>query len=96
MKDAIATENFEEAAKLRDEARDLESNLQLEEMTNDMSIEHFLDNSISSWMAGVGEHSDIVMSTRIRLARNLNGYRFPLAFTEDEAHKIDQSVSATF
>ncbi|TQR17265.1 protein arginine kinase [Psychrobacillus soli] len=60
-----------------------------------MSIERFLDNSISSWMAGDGEHSDIVMSTRIRLARNLNGYRFPLAFTEDEAHKIDQSVSAT-
>ena len=60
-----------------------------------MSIEHFLDNSISSWMAGDGKHSDIVMSTRIRLARNLNGYRFPLAFTEDEAHKIDQSVSAT-
>ncbi|WP_391123390.1 protein arginine kinase [Psychrobacillus sp. L3] len=60
-----------------------------------MSIERFLDNSPSSWMAGIGDHSDIVMSTRIRLARNLNGYRFPLAFTEDEAHKIDQSVSAT-
>ncbi|MEI4771061.1 protein arginine kinase [Psychrobacillus sp. FJAT-51614] len=60
-----------------------------------MSIERFLDNSPSSWMAGNGEHSDIVMSTRIRLARNLNGFRFPLAFTEDEAHKIDQSVSAT-
>lgn len=27
MKDAIATESFEEAAKLRDEARDLESQL---------------------------------------------------------------------
>ncbi|WP_391210001.1 protein arginine kinase [Psychrobacillus sp. L4] len=60
-----------------------------------MAIERFLDNSPSSWMAGSGDHSDIVMSTRIRLARNLNGYRFPLAFTEDEAHKIDQSVSAT-
>ena len=46
-------------------------------------------------MAGRGEHSDIVMSTRIRLARNLTGYRFPLAFTEDEAHRIDQSISAT-
>lgn len=65
------------------------------EVTKRMSIERFLDNSISSWMVGNGEHSDIVMSTRIRLARNLNGYRFPLAFTEDEAHKIDQSVSAT-
>ncbi len=67
----------------------------LQEVIEQMSIEHFLDNSISSWMAGEGKHSDIVMSTRIRLARNLNGYRFPLAFTEDEAHKIDQSVSAT-
>ncbi len=46
-------------------------------------------------MEGNGEHSDIVMSTRIRLARNLNGYRFPLAFSEDEAHKIDHSVSST-
>ncbi len=60
-----------------------------------MVIEKFLDNSLSSWMAGRGEHSDIVMSTRIRLARNLTGYRFPLAFTEDEAHRIDQSISAT-
>ena len=66
-----------------------------QEVTKAMSIERFLNNSISSWMVGNGEHSDIVMSTRVRLARNLNGYRFPLAFTEDEAHKIDQSVSAT-
>lgn len=66
-----------------------------EEVTIHMSIENFLDNSRSSWMEGEGEHSDIVMSTRIRLARNLNGFRFPLAFTEDEAHKIDQSVSST-
>ena len=45
-------------------------------------------------MAGEGEHADIVMSTRIRLARNLTGYRFPLSFTENEALQVDQAVSA--
>ena len=29
------------------------------------------------WYLGVGEQSDIVVSTRIRLARNLNEYPFP-------------------
>lgn len=59
-----------------------------------MTIERFLNNSATSWMAGEGEHSDIVMSTRIRLARNLTGYRFPLSFTENEALQVDQAVSS--
>ncbi|MGE6489614.1 protein arginine kinase [Paenisporosarcina sp. NPDC076898] len=59
-----------------------------------MSIERFLNNSVTSWMAGEGQHADIVMSTRIRLARNLTGYRFPLSFTENEALQVDSAVSA--
>ncbi len=59
-----------------------------------MSIERFLENSVSSWMAGQGGHSDIVMSTRVRLARNLTGYRFPLSFSENEALQVDQAVSS--
>lgn len=59
-----------------------------------MSIERFLENSVSSWMAGEGEHADIVMSTRVRLARNLTGYRFPLSFSENEALQVDQAVSS--
>lgn len=56
-------------------------------------MNRFLKNQVTSWMESAGEHADIVMSTRIRLARNLEGYRFPLAFTEDEAHKIEQTIS---
>lgn len=42
-----------------------------------MSIEHFLNRSTTGWMNGEGEASDIVLSTRIRLARNVANYRFP-------------------
>ncbi len=31
----------------------------------------------ATWMKGSGMHSDIVMTSRIRLARNLRGYSFP-------------------
>ncbi|MFC4355412.1 protein arginine kinase [Chryseomicrobium palamuruense] len=58
-----------------------------------MDMDRFLKKQVTSWMESAGEHADIVMSTRIRLARNLEGYRFPLAFTEDEAHKIEQTIS---
>ncbi|MBM7699854.1 protein arginine kinase [Kurthia huakuii] len=45
------------------------------------------------WMEGDAEYGDIVMSTRIRLARNLKDYRFPRAFSDDEAFKLDQTIS---
>ncbi|MFA1641903.1 protein arginine kinase [Chryseomicrobium aureum] len=58
-----------------------------------MDMNRFLKNQVTSWMESSGEYADIVMSTRIRLARNIEGFKFPLAFTEDEAHKIEQTVS---
>lgn len=58
-----------------------------------MSIENFIRNAVTGWMAAHGEHSDIVMSTRIRLARNLTGYRFPIAFTEDDAMAVDKATA---
>ena len=36
------------------------------------------------------------MSTRIRLARNLTGYRFPIAFTEDDAMAVDRVATWCF
>ena len=57
-----------------------------------MNIEHFLKNTLPSWIKATGEHADIVMSTRIRLARNLTGFRFPASFSEEDAKKIDESV----
>lgn len=58
-----------------------------------MSIEKFMQNALSGWMGTHGEHSDIVLSTRVRLARNLRGYRFPIAFSEQEASTVDQLVT---
>lgn len=59
-----------------------------------MSIEKFMQSAVTGWMAAHGEHSDIVMSTRIRLARNLKGYRFPIAFTEEQAMAVDREIAA--
>lgn len=42
-----------------------------------MSFEELLDNPLASWMAGKGPEGDIVLSSRIRLARNLAGEPFP-------------------
>ena len=57
-----------------------------------MSIEKFIEDAKTSWMAAHGEHSDIVMATRIRLARNLTGYSFPIASKEDGALAVDKMV----
>lgn len=58
-----------------------------------MSIEKFMRNAVTAWMTTYGENSDIVMSTRVRLARNLTGYRFPIAITEEEAMAVDRAVT---
>lgn len=58
-----------------------------------MSIEKFIQHASTGWMAGGGKHSDIVMTTRIRLARNIKGYRFPIAATGEEIHQVDQLVA---
>lgn len=58
-----------------------------------MNIEHFLKSESPSWMDVKGHEADIVMSTRIRLARNLNEYRFPLSFSDEEATKVDELVT---
>lgn len=58
-----------------------------------MSIEKFIQSAVTGWMTGEGEHADIVMSTRVRLARNLRGYRFPIASTEEEALLVDKMAA---
>ncbi len=56
-------------------------------------IESFLERATPAWMSVEDDYSDIVISTRIRLARNLDGYRFPLSFTENEALQVEQAVT---
>ncbi len=59
------SEQFEEAAKLRDQIKVIG-------MTLDLSL---LPDGGVTWLDASGEHAGIVLSTRIRLARNLEGYR---------------------
>lgn len=59
-----------------------------------MEIKHFLHVDTANWMNGDEKHGDIVMSTRIRLARNLSDYRFPRAFNDEEALAIDRNLSS--
>jgi Arginine kinase len=44
---------------------------------NFMTIENLLDTPLAPWMMGGGPDGDIVLSSRIRLARNLEGVPFP-------------------
>lgn len=61
-----------------------------------MEIEHFLAHAMPSWMHTDNKYEDIVVSTRIRLARNLNDFRFPLCVSEDEAMQIDRAIRNVF
>ena len=56
-----------------------------------MNIEHFLTLANQNWMQSESD-SDIVISTRIRLARNIANVRFPISFTEQDAEQIDQQL----
>lgn len=58
-----------------------------------MGNDRYMQNAVTGWMVPHGEHSDIVMSTRIRLARNLQGVRFPIAFSDEQAEEVGQLVS---
>ena len=43
-----------------------------------MSIKQILDDAHSPWMDGQGQESDIIISSRIRIARNLAICLFPI------------------
>lgn len=58
-----------------------------------MANDRYMQNAITGWMIPHGEHSDIAMSTRIRLARNLREFRFPISFTDEQAEEVGQIVS---
>ncbi|OLS35020.1 protein arginine kinase [Bacillus sp. MRMR6] len=53
-----------------------------------MSLERFINQAMSSWMSEEGPDSDIVLSSRVRLARNFEEYKFPTLFSTEEAQAI--------
>ena len=50
----------------------------------------------SKWMQGDGKESDIVISSRIRLARNLAGYSFPHLLNHEQAMQVVEKVASVF
>jgi protein arginine kinase len=50
-------------------------------------------NHTSEWLKGTGPNSDIVISSRIRLARNLNKYPFPHWASKEQLEEVLAKVS---
>ncbi|GLG02566.1 protein-arginine kinase [Alicyclobacillus hesperidum subsp. aegles] len=53
-----------------------------------MSLSDFLQRAVSKWMREGGPEDDIVLTSRIRVARNLQGYPFPILQTDSHADEI--------
>ncbi len=49
-----------------------------------------------AWYAYPGEANDVVLSTRVRLARNLANFPFPHAFRADDAQRVKSLVFDSF
>ena len=60
-------------------------------MTLDLSL---LPDGGLHWLIGTGEHAGIVLSSRIRLARNLAGFAFPTRAREGERLRVLHQVRA--
>jgi len=53
-----------------------------------------LINQVSEWLRGTGADSDIVISSRIRLARNFTGIPFPHWADKEQENKVIEQVKA--
>ncbi|QGG49219.1 protein arginine kinase [Heliorestis convoluta] len=51
-------------------------------------FEKFFSQASSKWMEGTGEEADIVISSRVRLARNISAIPFPHLLQTTEAKKV--------
>mgnify|MGYP001289220997 CR=1 FL=1 len=57
-----------------------------------MSLQRFTNNAVSEWMKGEGPHSDIVISSRIRIARNFRDLPFPMLATSSQSSAVVERV----
>ncbi len=57
-----------------------------------MSLQPFINEAISPWMKEEGPNNDIVLSTRIRLARNFDKFPFPIIADKEELSPIVQLI----
>ncbi len=60
-----------------------------------MSLRKFIEDALSEWMKGKGPENDVVISSRIRLARNLRSEPFPMLSTNLQSKEVlDQVLAA--
>lgn len=57
-------------------------------------IERYSSKAISDWRRGPGPDSDVVITSRIRLARNLKSQPFPLLATSSQAGEVLEELKA--
>lgn len=57
-----------------------------------MAIKDTVNNAFSNWMDGSGPENDIVVSSRIRVARNLASFPFPHMLDVDKADEVIHGV----
>src|SRR5690625_4176290 len=61
-----------------------------------MTLQNFMDKAISPWMRQDGPDSDIVLSSRIRLARNFAKVPFPIIAEVGELEDIRSFIQAEY
>src|SRR5690625_6686004 len=61
-----------------------------------MTLQKFMDKAISPWMRHDGPDSDIVLSSRIRLARNFAKVPFPIIADVGELEDIRSFIQAEY
>jgi protein arginine kinase len=59
-------------------------------------IRSILTHKMPPWLSGNGPENDVVLSTRVRLARNLAHYQFPARASLFERAKIFEEAAAAF
>lgn len=58
-----------------------------------MSYHRFVNEISSEWMRGEGPEADIILSSRVRLARNLAQFPFPILSTDSQAKELRDRVA---
>lgn len=61
-----------------------------------MTLESFINEAISPWMLEDGPDKDIVMSSRIRLARNFANKMYPTSGNQEALEEVHQFVKDTY
>lgn len=58
-----------------------------------MSFKETIDNACSPWMEGNGPEADIVISSRVRVARDLAQFPFPHLLSQEKADQVIHAVN---